>query len=129
MEDALTRESPRLTPRPVPAISVFICTVAAVLFVLLLLPAFFRQNLAAWSLGVAYILYDTILLGFTAAQIFKLRQTFSNTPARRPTLGAVTLNTGDNWKLGVGGLFEGARVERLTHALAASSTETTLWLR
>lgn len=89
MEDALTRESPRLTPRPVPAISVFICTVAAVLFVLLLLPAFFRQNLAAWSLGVAYILYDTILLGFTAAQIFKLRQTFSNTPARRPTLAVI----------------------------------------
>ena len=89
MEETLTRKSPRISPRPVPAISVFICACVVALFFLLLLPAFYRQNLAAWSLGVAYVLYDTFLLGFTAVQINKLRQTFSNTPARRPTLSVI----------------------------------------
>jgi cellulose synthase/poly-beta-1,6-N-acetylglucosamine synthase-like glycosyltransferase len=89
LEQALVRESPRITPRPVPVVSVLISSTALVLFFLLLLPAFFRQNLAAWSLGVAYILYDTFLLGFTASKIARLRQTFSGTPTTRPTLAVI----------------------------------------
>jgi cellulose synthase/poly-beta-1,6-N-acetylglucosamine synthase-like glycosyltransferase len=38
-------------------------------FVALLAQAFFRQGIAAWSVGIIYILYDTALLAFTASQI------------------------------------------------------------
>jgi len=89
METTLLAESPRLTPRPTPLVSLLICAIAAALFFLLLAPAFFRQNLAAWSLGIAYILYDTFLLGFTASKIAKLRATFSQPSAHRPTLGVI----------------------------------------
>jgi cellulose synthase/poly-beta-1,6-N-acetylglucosamine synthase-like glycosyltransferase len=89
MEEALRHASPRLTPRPTPAVSALICAIAVMLFFLLLLPAFFRQNLAAWSLGVAYILYDTFLLGFTASKIARLKPAFSTPAAQRPTLAVI----------------------------------------
>src|SRR5262249_43192822 len=59
--------------RAAPAIAYTICAAALLLFFLLLLPAFFRMNLAAWSIGIAYIAYDTGLLIFTAVQIARLR--------------------------------------------------------
>ena len=45
----------------------------ALLFAALIVQAFERQGLAAWSVGIAYILYDTALLAFTAWQILPLR--------------------------------------------------------
>ncbi len=65
LEERLLAESPRLTPRIVPLISQLITVSTFILYFLLLWPAFFRQNLAAWSIGIAYILYDTALLVFT----------------------------------------------------------------
>lgn len=66
LPDILQHESPRLNPRPVPAISRIIGGSAIMLFAALLAQAFFRQGLAAWAVGIAYIAYDTVLLGFTA---------------------------------------------------------------
>ena len=48
-------------------------SVAPILFVALLVQAFLRQGIAVWSIGVAYVLYDTALLAFTAWNIRPLR--------------------------------------------------------
>jgi cellulose synthase/poly-beta-1,6-N-acetylglucosamine synthase-like glycosyltransferase len=64
-----TAQSPRLTPRPVPLVSWLIGIAAPLVFVALIVQAFLRQGLAVWSVGIAYILYDTMLLVFTAWQI------------------------------------------------------------
>ena len=42
------------------------------LFVALVAQAFMRQSLAIWSVVIAYILYDTALLAFTAWKIWPL---------------------------------------------------------
>ncbi len=91
LEQRLFTESPRLTPRAVPLMSQLIVVSTFVLYFLLLWPTFFRQNLAAWSIGIAYILYDTALLVFTGSQISKLKRA-ETTPASEfpgPTLGVV----------------------------------------
>ena len=61
--------SPRLNPHRVPARARAVNAVAPVLFVLLFAQAFFRPSLASWSVGLAYIAYDTALLLFTAVKI------------------------------------------------------------
>ena len=66
-------QSPRYTPRRVPWISRLIGLGVPVVFVVLILQAFLRQGVAIWSVGIAYILYDTVLLVFTAWQIRDLR--------------------------------------------------------
>lgn len=103
LEARLVAESPRLTPRPVPLASVVFSTAAVILFFLLLLPAFFRQNLAAWSIGIAYILYDTALLAFTAVQIAKLKRATTESAAhlQRPTLGVIIAAHNEAGVLGV----------------------------
>ena len=92
LEARLIRESPRLTPRAVPVISTLIVASTFLVYFLLLWPAFFRQNVAAWSVGIAYILYDTFLLAFTASQIAGLKATKEapgpSTPTER-TLGVL----------------------------------------
>jgi cellulose synthase/poly-beta-1,6-N-acetylglucosamine synthase-like glycosyltransferase len=69
--------------------------VALALFVALIAQSFFREGLAAWSVGIVYILYDTFLLAFTAIQIRRLGQGRQAPPAipiispRRPTLAVI----------------------------------------
>ncbi len=62
-------QSPRLTPRPIPIASRVIGLAAPILFLALVAQAFVRHGIAAWSVGIVYILYDTVLLVFTAWQI------------------------------------------------------------
>jgi cellulose synthase/poly-beta-1,6-N-acetylglucosamine synthase-like glycosyltransferase len=66
LSQVLQNESPRLNPRKVPVISRIIGGGAILLFALLLAQAYFQGGLGAWSVGIAYIAYDTLLLGFTA---------------------------------------------------------------
>jgi cellulose synthase/poly-beta-1,6-N-acetylglucosamine synthase-like glycosyltransferase len=103
LEQRLVAESPRLTPRSVPWISQLITVSTFVLYFLLLWPAFFRQNLAAWSIGIAYILYDTALLVFTALQIARLKRAKSaHAPdLSKPTLGVVIAAHNEAAVLGV----------------------------
>ncbi|MBV9841770.1 MAG: glycosyltransferase family 2 protein [Sphingomonadaceae bacterium] len=85
------RQSPRLTPRPVPLASRLIGAGPPLLFVVLLAQAWFREGVAGWAVGIAYILYDTALLIFTALEIRRLRDG-EPTPAasaRRPTLAVI----------------------------------------
>lgn len=103
LENRLLAESPRYSPRPTPWTAYAIFGAALALFLLLLLPAFFRQNLAAWSIGIAYILYDTALLGFTAIQIARLgREATPSAPAgARPTLAVIVAAHNEAKVLGV----------------------------
>jgi len=75
--DALARtfakQSPRLNPRRVGWPSRAISALVYVAFVALVVQAFLRQGILVWSVGVAYILYDTALLIFTAIEIWPLR--------------------------------------------------------
>ena len=82
-------ESPRLTPRPVPVASRVIGLLAPLVFVVLTAQAFFRQGLIVWSIGVAYILYDTVLLAFTAWNIRDLRAAPPAQPGESVTFGVI----------------------------------------
>ncbi len=91
LSQVLQEQSPRLNPRPTPLVSRIIGASAIILFAALLAQAFFRQGLAAWSVGVVYIVYDTLLLSFTA---FHMRQILAPAPAAdpgapRPSLGVI----------------------------------------
>lgn len=89
LPDILQHESPRLNPRPVPVISRIIGGSAFLLFAALLAQAFFRQGLAAWAVGLAYIAYDTVLLGFTA---WHMRRIMLPAPAVLPNSRLPTLS-------------------------------------
>lgn len=65
LESRRIAASARYTPRVVPLISPLIGGAVIVAFASLVAQAFFRQGLAAWSAGLAYIFYDTCLLAFT----------------------------------------------------------------
>lgn len=69
---SLRRYSSRLTPPPTPAISVAIHLAVLACWVALFLTAFGRGGLFAWSVGLAYLAYDAVLVAFTAWQIRSL---------------------------------------------------------
>lgn len=94
MTQSRVAQSPRLTPRRVPWYSNAINLSAALLFVALFAQAFFRMSLAAWSIGIVYILYDTFLLAFTASRAWHLirpQPPVGAAPAAadRPSLGVI----------------------------------------
>jgi cellulose synthase/poly-beta-1,6-N-acetylglucosamine synthase-like glycosyltransferase len=72
LEDIFNRESPRLNPRKPHWPSLMLRVFTLLLFLALIVQAFFRQGLASWSVGIVYIIYDTCLLAFTAWHIRKL---------------------------------------------------------
>ncbi|MBK6720450.1 MAG: glycosyltransferase family 2 protein [Sphingomonadales bacterium] len=91
LESRRIAASARYTPRVVPLISPLIGGSVIIAFVCLVAQAFFRQGLAAWSAGLAYIFYDTCLLAFTGWQARKLYRppnpAVSDVP--RPTLAVI----------------------------------------
>lgn len=89
LAETLVAESPRLTPRRVPLASRLIGAIGPVLFLALVVQAFLRQSLAVWSIGIAYILYDTALLAFTAWNIRDLRQESHSAPLTSPSFGVI----------------------------------------
>jgi cellulose synthase/poly-beta-1,6-N-acetylglucosamine synthase-like glycosyltransferase len=66
--------SPRYAPPPTPLRAVLIHGGVTVLWVLLFLRAFGTGGTFAWSIGLAYIGYDTALLLFAFAQTLPLRR-------------------------------------------------------
>ena len=72
LEDALAQASPRLAPRPVTLASVLIHGGVVVLWLVLFARAFFLHGVVAWSTGIAYVVYDTLLLMFVAAKSWTL---------------------------------------------------------
>jgi cellulose synthase/poly-beta-1,6-N-acetylglucosamine synthase-like glycosyltransferase len=75
LEQALALASPRIVPRPATLLSTLIHFSVVVLWLLLFARAFFLQGVVAWSTGIAYVLYDTLLLAFV---------TFKTLPLIRP---------------------------------------------
>lgn len=64
LDQALAVASPRITPRPTTLVSVVIHGSVMVLWIILFARAFFLKGTLAWSAGIAYISYDTLLLAF-----------------------------------------------------------------
>lgn len=75
--------SPRFSPPPTPVRSRLIHGAALGVWVLLFLRAFGGGGLFAWSAGLAYVLYDTVLLVFVFFQTLMLLR-----PLRRAVAGA-----------------------------------------
>ncbi len=65
--------SPRFTPPPRHLAGPFIWLFAITLFVALFAQGFIRTGVAAWAVGIVYVLYDTTLLLFVFGKTFKLR--------------------------------------------------------
>jgi cellulose synthase/poly-beta-1,6-N-acetylglucosamine synthase-like glycosyltransferase len=90
LDQTLKAESPRLTPCPAPWRSVLIHAAVAVLWALALLGAIKGTGLLAWSAGVAYVVYDTLLLGLIAWQLRAKRPaSASAVPVGRPKICVV----------------------------------------
>ncbi|MET0540327.1 MAG: glycosyltransferase [Variovorax sp.] len=66
LQHAFAAASPRLAPPPTPALSVLIHGGVLLLWIGLFSMAFMAGGVWSWSVGVAYVAYDTALLLFTA---------------------------------------------------------------
>lgn len=88
---ALIQASPRLSPGPIPWQSNAVHGIAALLWIILFLRAFWITNLFAWSAGLAYIAYDTLLTVFVFVQTLPLlrRQPAGPPVGDRPTLAVL----------------------------------------
>ncbi len=93
LQPAFVAASPRLSPPATPLRSWLIHGGVLVLWGLLFAMAFRVGNVGAWSVGVAYVLYDTVLLlfvGWMTLPILRPRPRPAETPAtRRNTLGVI----------------------------------------
>ena len=106
MSHTFALQSPRLHPRAVGLASRLMSVVPLVLFGALTVQSFFRIGLLGWSVGIAYILYDTALLGFTALQIRPLAKGPPPLPllqpgAARPSMGVIVAAHNEAPVLGV----------------------------
>ena len=88
---AFEAASPRPAPPPTPAASVLIHGAVLALWVVLLVRAFGGGGVYAWSTGIVYVGYDTVLLGFVAWQTWRLLRPIAPAAAGapRPGLGVI----------------------------------------
>ena len=91
LDRALALASPRISPVRTPIISVLIHAGVMVLWVVLFARAFFLHGVVAWSTGIAYVIYDTLLLIFVAWKTLPLMKPLSQVAASvpAPTLGVI----------------------------------------
>ncbi|HEY4804124.1 MAG TPA: glycosyltransferase family 2 protein [Paraburkholderia sp.] len=95
LDEALARTSPRLVPPPTPFASIAIHLSVMLLWFVLFARAFFLQGVVAWSTGIAYVIYDTVLLLFVAwkARVLlapsRAAESAAASEATLPTLGVI----------------------------------------
>jgi len=91
LELAFGAHSPRLDPRPATRAGIGLYTAIVAFWMLSLVAAFAGSGLVAWTVGVLYIGYDTLLLAFVAWQSRWLwRQAAEPAQAgARPSLGVI----------------------------------------
>lgn len=77
LEQNFAALSPRLSPPRRFLVGPLIWTLAVALFVALFAQAFVQTGIAAWAVGLVYILYDTALVGFVARKT----RTMADAPA------------------------------------------------
>ena len=80
---ALARASSRLAPPPTPAVSVVIHAAVLAAWIALFVLAFVQGGVLAWSVGIAYIAYDTLLQCFVGWHTWRLLR-----PRPEPAAGA-----------------------------------------
>ena len=81
---ALALTSPRISPVRTPVASVLIHAGVMVLWVVLFARAFFLHGVVAWSTGIAYVIYDTLLLVFVAWKTLPLMKPLAQVSASAP---------------------------------------------
>lgn len=90
---AFAAASPRVTPRPRRVAGVAIHAIVVAIFVAALACAFTAHTLWVWAAGIAYIVYDLVLLTITTIQTWPLWRGRPDEAARmsaaRPTLGVL----------------------------------------
>ena len=69
LEAALALASPRIAPRPFRLPSVLIHGGVLLLWLVLFARAFFLHGVVAWSTGIAYVVYDTLVAGVRGGEI------------------------------------------------------------
>jgi cellulose synthase/poly-beta-1,6-N-acetylglucosamine synthase-like glycosyltransferase len=72
LEQALALASPRILPRRTTLLSTLIHLSVVALWLLLFARAFFLKGVVAWSTGIAYVIYDTLLLAFVTVKTLPL---------------------------------------------------------
>ncbi len=72
LEAALALASPRIAPRPFRLPSALIHGGVLALWMVLFARAFFLHGVVAWSTGIAYVVYDTLLLAFVGVKSWTL---------------------------------------------------------
>jgi cellulose synthase/poly-beta-1,6-N-acetylglucosamine synthase-like glycosyltransferase len=73
LDQTLRAISPRFTPPPRHIAGPIIWALAVILFVALFAQGFIREGVAAWAVGLVYVLYDTALLAFVFGKTLDLR--------------------------------------------------------
>ncbi len=94
LREALAAASPRINPRKGTWQSAVIHGSVTVLWLLLFARAFFLHGALAWSTGIAYVVYDTVLLAFVTWKTLPLiRRSLpahrSSRAAKLPTMGVI----------------------------------------
>ncbi len=72
LDAARAQHSPRITRPPTPLASWLVHAGVATLWCVLFAQAFFLKGVFAWGTGVAYVVYDTLLLAFVFCQAWRL---------------------------------------------------------
>jgi len=72
LDAALTANSPRRSPPPTPWASIVIHGAALTLWIALFAAPWVLHGVWAWSTGLVYVTYDTVLLAFTFAMTWRL---------------------------------------------------------
>src|SRR5690349_18207322 len=90
LEDALAEISPRIAPRHATWAGRLIHGSVTALWVLLFARAFFLHGVVAWATGLAYVIYDTLLLFFVTLKSWPLarRMAQAGAMAGAPAAGA-----------------------------------------
>jgi cellulose synthase/poly-beta-1,6-N-acetylglucosamine synthase-like glycosyltransferase len=94
LEEALAAVSPRIVPRKATWAGRLIHGGVTALWILLFARAFFLHGLVAWATGIAYVLYDTVLLFFVTVKSWPLAGGFrpaqaASLPRRMPEMGVI----------------------------------------
>ena len=91
LDVSLHKTSPRYFHPKIYPLSILIHLSVAGLWLFLVLHAFFGRGLSVWSIGITYITYDTLLIGFTFLKTLPLRskQIDIKPSSQRPTLTVV----------------------------------------
>jgi glycosyltransferase involved in cell wall biosynthesis len=93
---AFKAASPRAAPPPTPAASVLIHAAVLALWVVLLVRAFGGGGVYAWSTGIVYVGYDTMLLGFVAWQTWRLLRPPAGSQAGLPRVSLAVVVAAHN---------------------------------